>query len=229
MTKIVTSLLRLIHRSKNGVFKLAVALLIMSCIIGSSEITRAQHLKEKFKVVNRMISLDKKSGTIHLNEAEGAGIAWINHKEFIEGTIEFDVKGKDKIQGSFVGIAFHGLNDSTYESIYFRPFNFRASDPDRKSHAVQYIANPGYDWPKLRAEFPNKYEQPISPAPDPNQWFHVKITVSGELICVYVNSGKQPVLKVKSLTHTHGKMIGYWLGNGSGGDWKNLKIINSGL
>lgn len=111
----------------------------------------------------------------------------------------------------------------------FRPFNFCASDPDRKSQAVQYIANPGYDWPKLPAEFPNKYEQPISPAPDPNHWFHVKITVSGELINVYVNRGKQPVLKVKSLAHTRGKMIGYWVGNSSGGDWKNLKIINSGL
>lgn len=227
MTKIVTSLLRLIHCSKNGVFKTTVSLLIMSSIIGGTEVTRAQNLKEKYKVVNRVINLDKKSGVIQLNEAEGAGIAWINNKEFTEGTIEFEVKGKDKFQGSFLGIAFHGLNDSIYESIYFRPFNFRASDPDRKSHAVQYIANPAYDWPKLRASFPNQYEQPISPAPDPNQWFHVKIIVAGEFVSVYVNNSKQPVLKVKSLSHTHGKMIGYWAGNGSGGDWKNLKLINS--
>lgn len=224
MTKIVTSLLRLLHPGKERIFKTAVSLLMISCMISSFKIARAQNLKEKFNVVNRAVSLDKKSGAVHLNEAEGAGIAWLKGKVFTKGIIEFEVKGKDEFQASFVGIAFHGVNDSIYESIYFRPFNFRAADPVRKSHAVQYIAVPGYDWPKLRDGFPNRYEQPVSPAPDPNQWFRVKIIVAEELISVYVNNGKQPVLKVRSLTHTRGKWIGYWVGNASGGDWRNLKI-----
>gem|GEM_PF-6071604 len=34
-----------------------------------------------------------------------------------------------------------------YEAVYFRPFNFRSSDPVRKGHAVQYVANPGcFGW-----------------------------------------------------------------------------------
>src|SRR5882672_8119289 len=121
---------------------------------------------DQYQVVNRQltISLD---GIVHLSEVDGVGIAWIKQKEFKQGVIEFDAKGKDKLQGSFVGIAFHGLNDSTYEAVYFRPFNFRATDPQRHAHAVQYIANPQYDWSKLRADYPGKYEQPISPAPDP--------------------------------------------------------------
>lgn len=209
---------------KKRTFRAAVTLLIMSSIIGASTIAGAQDLKSKFKVVNRNLSLDKKSGAVHLNASENAGIAWIKGREFTKGTIEFDVKGQDKFQGSFVGIAFHGLNDTTYQSVYFRPFNFRATDPVRKAHAVQYIANPDYDWPKLREDFPNKYEQPVSPEPDPDQWFHVKITVSEVLISVDVNRGNQPVLEVKPLVHTGGKMIGYWVGNGSEGDWKNLKI-----
>ncbi|MCX2449681.1 hypothetical protein OQX61_00225 [Pedobacter sp. PLR] len=201
------------------------ALLLMICtMVCVSNCVRAQNLKDKFRLVNRTVSLEQKSGAVHLNEMDSAGIAWIIGKEFTKGTIEFDLKGKDEFQGSFVGIAFHGLNDTTYESVYFRPFNFRSTDSNRKAHAIQYTALPAYDWPILRENFPNKYEQPISAAIDPNQWFHVKIQISANQVSVYVNGAKQPALDVRSLAHTQGKMIGYWVGNGSGGNWKNLKI-----
>src|SRR6202035_5510356 len=108
-------------------------------------------LQKKYKVVNRIISPGTITGSVHLNEAENPGIAWITGQEFTYGVIELDVKGKDPFQQSFVGIAFHGLNDSTYEAIYFRHFNFQSTDAVRKAHAVQYIADPQYDWPKLRA------------------------------------------------------------------------------
>lgn len=200
------------------------SLMIIGSIINGAKIARAQDLKGKFKVVNRTVSLDKKSAAIHLNQTEGVGIAWINGKTFIKGVIEFDVKGKNEFQGSFVGIAFHGLNDTTYESVYFRPFNFRSTDPVRKAHAVQYIASPKYDWPELRADFPNKYEKPVVPELDPNQWFHVKIIVSETKISVYVDGSNSAVLEVDSLLKTGGKMIGYWAGSGSGGSWRNLRI-----
>jgi hypothetical protein len=183
--------------------------------------------QQKYKVVNRQLT-SVNAGGVHLSEAPGAGVAWINGKQFTRGAIEFDVKGRDKLQASFVGIAFHGVNDSTYECVYFRPFNFRAADPERKGHAVQYIALPGYDWPKLRAGFPNKYEQPITPAPDPDAWLHVRIEVSDKLIAVYVNHSAVPSLKVSPLVNLQGKMIGCWAGNGSDGDWKNIKVISAG-
>jgi hypothetical protein len=176
-----------------------------------------------YVVVNRSLSTDAPAGSIHLNEADGAGIAWLKGRQFTVGTIEFDIKGKDAFQQSFVGFAFHGLNDTTYEAIYFRPFNFHSPDPARKAHAVQYIANPAYDWPRLRAEFPNKYEQPIAAAPDPNAWFHAKIVVTAEKISVFVNGDKDPCLVVTPLVHTNGQQLGYWVGNGSAGDWKNFR------
>jgi hypothetical protein len=182
-----------------------------------------EDLQKKYTVVNREISAGT-DGSIHLNEKDGVGIAWINGQQFTTGTIECDIKGKDVLQASFVGIVFHGVNDTTYETVYFRPFNFRADDPLRKSHAVQYIASPVYDWPKLRKEYPGKYEQPISPAPDPNTWFHARIEVSSKAIRVFVNGNTQPSLVVEPLVHTNGTMIGYWAG-GTDGDWKNFKII----
>lgn len=208
---------------KISLYTIAIIIFIITCFISELKTACAQDLQKKYKVFNRTISLDGE--IIHLNEAEGPGIAWIIGKTFTQGTIEFDEKGKDEFQRSFVGIAFHGVNDTTYEAIYFRPFNFRATDPVRKAHAVQYIANPNYDWPKLRADFPNKYEQPVSSDLDPNQWFHVKVNVSDKKISVYVNGDNKAVLGVESLVDMSGKMIGFWVGNGSAGDWKNLKIV----
>jgi hypothetical protein len=185
----------------------------------------AQDLKQRYIVVNRLLTPGADPGSIHLNEVDGVGIAWLRGKEFTTGSIEFDIKGKDVLQHSFVGVAFHGVDDTTYEAVYFRPFNFRATDPVRKAHAVQYIASPNYDWPRLRADYPNKYEQPLSPAPDPEQWIHVRMLVESKKISVYVNNSKQPALTVEPpLVNTNGKKIGIWAGNTSGGDWKNLKI-----
>lgn len=207
---------------RKSLLKSAAAFCMISAMIFSSNIAEAQQSKEKLKAVNRKVTVDKQSGAVQLNEMDKVGIAWLIGKEFTTGTIEFDLKGKDELQGSFLGIAFHGMNDSSYEAVYFRPFNFRATDPLRKSHGVQYIASPKFDWPKLRSEFPNQYEQPVSSDIDPNQWFHVKIVVAADKIRVYAN--EKTVLELKPLVKTKGKMIGYWAGDGSGGEWKNLKI-----
>lgn len=183
--------------------------------------------KEDLTVVNRTLSLAHEGATqvIHLDAKDDNGVAWIKGQQFTEGTIEVDIKGRDVLQHSFVGIAFHGTDNKTFEVIYFRPFNFRATDPVRKSHAVQYVALPGYDWEKLRTEHPGQYEKPVEPAPEPSQWFHTRIEVQGATVKVFVNSNATPSLTVQELVHTKGKMIGYWVGNTSDGDWKNLKII----
>lgn len=187
----------------------------------------AQQKTEKdFNTYNRHLSIKTEgaSQVIYLDENDNDGIAWISGKRFTNGTIDVDIKGHDVLQRSFLGIAFHGVNDTTFEVIYFRPFNFRATDAERKVHAVQYIAVPQFDWPKLRSEHHNQYEKGVNPIPDPTGWFHARIVVRGESIKVYVNGSATPSLAITSLTHTGGKMIGYWVGNGSDGSWKNLKI-----
>ncbi|MDB5142877.1 MAG: hypothetical protein JWQ66_1590 [Mucilaginibacter sp.] len=199
-------------------FTSAMLLITLNCFGQSSD-----ELQKKYTVVNRTISAGTDAGSVHLNDKVGTGLAWMKNKQFTYGTIEFDIKGKDELQASFVGIAFHGVNNTTYETVYFRPFNFRANDPVRQAHSVQYIASPNYEWSKLRQEFPGKYEQPIKPAPDPNAWLHARITVDSKNIKVYVNGGIKPSLIVEPLVHTDGKMIGLWAG-GTDGDWKNLKI-----
>lgn len=186
--------------------------------------------KGELRPVNCMISpLSGETGKkgVHMNDRPGQGIAWLGNGNFGSGTIEFDVRGKDVVQHSFVGIAFHGLNDSTFEVVYLRPFNFRAGDPVRQSHAVQYICVPKHDWDVLRATYPGKYERAIEPAPDPNGWVHVKVVVQGKRIGVYINRHEKPSLVVDQLEDLDSGKIGLWAGNTSGGDWANVTVEGS--
>lgn len=210
--------------------KLTLSLLAMLCLtveLVGQQFTKPLLQMEKLESNNREFSIlkdDKGKNYIQVKGQSNAGVVWVKDILFESGTIEFDVRGKDVLQESFVGIAFHGTNDTTYQAHYFRPFNFRAKDPIRKKHAVQYIALPDSDWPYLKEEFPDIYEAPMPTEIDPNDWFSVKIVVTKDTITTFVNSGQNPVIKVKSLQTLSLDKIGFWTGNDSDGDFANLKI-----
>jgi len=124
-----------------------------------------------------------------------AGWALASGVEFGTGTIEIELKGKNVKQESFLGIAFNVVDEKTFEAVYFRPFNFKA-DGDFKRRAVQYIAWPDNTWNKLRKDKPGKFEGPISPVPDPDGWFRVRVEVVEKQVHVFVNNVKEPCLTV---------------------------------
>jgi hypothetical protein len=151
------------------------------------------------------------------------GIAWLKDVNFSNGTIEIDLRGKDVMQKSFIGIAFHGVDTTTYDAIYFRPFNFLSGDPVRKIHAVQYISQPDFPWDRLRDEHNGVYEKAVTPAPSPTDWFHARIEVKESQITVYVNNAPTPSLTVNKLNTRKEGMIGIW-NEGLNGDFANLVI-----
>jgi hypothetical protein len=153
-------------------------------------------------------------------------VIWLEGVNFTEGTIECDILGQSNPRGSnFPGIAFHGENDTTYECVYFRPFNFRAENPENAGHAVQYTSHPEWPWQKLRAEKTGQYEKPIAPPPDGDAWFHAKIVVSAKKVSVFVNDAAKPSLEVERLTDRSGGKVAIWGGDaGVGGRFANLKI-----
>jgi hypothetical protein len=215
----------------NRIVCIACSLLVSTLTYGQQTVDLVGLAQQnRYTLENRSLTVlaeETKPG-VRLEEKQNSkeGVAWLPNLSFSEGTIELDIRGKDVLQRSFVGIAFHGSGERSYDAIYFRPFNFRAADPVRHSHAVQYIALPTYDWPVLRKEFPDQYEQPIEPATDPNDWFHARIVVDQQTVSVFVNGNAKPSLVVKKLNDRRDGRIGLWVGAGSGGDFANLKITS---
>ncbi len=178
------------------------------------------------RIHNRHITsfTDGNRAALRFDEQPGDGVGWWPETKFTDGAIEFDARGKDVFQKSFVGVAFHGVDEKTFDAVYFRPFNFRAADPARRNHAVQYIAMPDHDWQLLRNKYPEKYEKPASPAPAPDEWFHVRIVVAHPKVSVFVNDANEPSLAVEQLSGRKTGWIGLWVGNNSGGEFANLKV-----
>jgi hypothetical protein len=145
--------------------------------------------------------------------------------EFTNGVIEFDALGQSgPPQSNFLGVAFRIVDERIHDAVYFRPFNFRADDAERKAHAVQYISHPNYRWFVLRRDKPGQYEKPIVPAPDGDTWFHTRIVIERPKVSVYVGDAEEPSLVVEELSDRKGGGIGLWVGPGQGGYLANLKI-----
>ncbi len=182
---------------------------------------------ERIKVFRRTLDVTKAGAPdgVFLDAADDYGVAWIEGASFAQGTIEVEVRGEDKPGESFVGIAFHGQDNKTFEAVYLRPFNFRAVEADHRSHAVQYISLPGHDWAELRRRHPGVYESAVSPAPVPDAWVRLRLVVDGEGVAAYVNGAAEPSLRVRRLGGVRAGKVGLWVGNGSDGRFRGLRVV----
>jgi len=215
---------------KISIPSISVTVMILTCCTCSSS---AQTLTPDLKAVPDGKGWKGSIGATKLIEKDGAAaiefnkpgqnVVWLAGFEFSAGSIEFDAKGKSAPpQSSFVGVAFRVVEAATHDAVYFRPFNFRAADTEKKSHAVQYISEPQWSWQKLRQEKPGQFEKPIDPAPDGDAWFHAKIIIEKRQVRVYVNGATEPSLVVNELSERPGGSVGLWC-NGYG-VIANLKI-----
>jgi len=184
----------------------------------------------RWKITGRTASVADVKGkhALKLSEGPGMGVVWLDGYEFSNGTIEVDMLGRSQpVQGSFLGIAFRVVDGETQDSVYFRPFNFRATDPDRHKHAVQYVSHPGWPWQKLRTEHPDMYEKALDPAPDGDEWFHARVVVERPKVTVFVNGASTPSLTVTELSDRTKGSVGLWVGEGSGGSFANFRVTRS--
>jgi hypothetical protein len=156
----------------------------------------------------RFIKIEKELRPGQMPGKGEEGVIWLPVNEFSQGTIELVVRGRDILQGSFVGLAFHAVNDSTFDNVYCRPFNFRTVDPVRKIHALQYVYVPTYDWQKLRAEQNGKYEKGIATPPAATDWFTLTVQVEGNNVKAFINHEELPSLAVKKLNQTTKGRVG---------------------
>ncbi len=181
---------------------------------------------EGWTLSNRAASVEMEGGrTVVVFDAKvGDGAAWLDGVEFRNGTIEVMIRGKNNPGRSFVGVAFRGVDNETYDAIYFRPFNFLADNDLSRSHMVQYVSHPEFTWSRLREEFTDVYENPLPNPPDPDAFFKARIVIEKPQIRVYVGDETEPCLVVDELTDRPGGRIGLWMGNGSDGDFAELVL-----
>jgi len=178
---------------------------------------------QRLRVANRTATRIQDRNGVRLSAASGNGVAWVEGTDFQSGTIEVDVRGREFLGQTFVGVAFHRKDDNTYEAVYVRPFNFRASDPIRKQHAVQYITLPEFDYDRLRKDLPEEFENPIDASVGPTDWVKLRVVV-GVRIQIYVGAVSEAALEVRKLGQLYGGQVGLWVGNDSGGDFANLVV-----
>lgn len=180
----------------------------------------------KITVFNRDCTIIQENSTkfLRLPDKEGEGLVWLPIKEFKNGTIRVEMRGKDVYQRSFVGIAFYGLNDSTYDAIYCRPFNFQTTDSVRRIHAIQYISQPAYPWRRLRAEQNGVFENEILNAPKPTDWFTMRIVIANDSIKAFINQADKPSLVVKKLHNREKGRVGIFVADRSDGDFKSVVV-----
>jgi hypothetical protein len=168
------------------------------------------------------------TGVVYLNPADDYGVAWISGLDFSNGTIELEIKGQNGPGRSFVGVAFHGQDNKTFDAVYLRPFNFQAAEADHRGHSIQYISLPDHDWSDLRKTHPGKYEAALNPAPQPDSWVKLKVVVEGKRVSAFVNNADKPALSIERLSDRHEGKLGLWVGNDSDGWFRDLKISTTG-
>lgn len=150
-------------------------------------------------------------------------IVWLKDVNFKQGRIDVDLRGKDVFLNSFLGIAFHGVDTTTCDILYFRPFNFRHEDTLRRKWSVAYMSLPDNDYARLRKVHPQMYENAVSPVPRADEWFHATLVLKGKKLSVYVNHSSKPSLEVTLLNERTDGLFGIY-GDGLPEDFANLTI-----
>jgi hypothetical protein len=83
---------------------------------------------------------------------------------------------------------------------------------------------PEFDWPVLRAKFPEEFERSVHPSISPTEWVPLRIRVGPDRVQVFVGNVANTTMEVRKLGTLDRGMVGLWVGNNSDGDFANLRI-----
>jgi hypothetical protein len=220
----------LMHCADRTLARFAALLLVLaatSTVGGAQSSVDLAKVPTEWRSVGRAPTLVTESGrpVLRVDEAAGSGMVWTPNPPFTDGEIELNVRGRNVVQKSFVGIAFHVQDDSTFDVVWLRPFNFRATEAAKRGHSVQFASYPAFPWQRLRAEHPGAFEAEVPESVDPDGWVHVRVTVHGVEVRVFLNGSAQPVLTILSPSRRENRGgIGLFVGDNSNGAFADLHV-----
>lgn len=181
----------------------------------------AENAQHQGRTAIRLLEADK--------SRSDRGLAILNGVTFKDGTLEVEVAGRRGPHAvpddrGFIGLAFRVTPDAErFEYIYLRPDNGRAQDQVRRNHSTQYSSHPDFPWPRMRKEFPERYESYVDL--EYGAWTRMRIVVAGTSARLFVHDATQPALVVNDLKlgATEGG-VALWIGAGTEGFFSNLRI-----
>jgi len=131
------------------------------------------------------------------------GVAAVKNAQFTDGVIEFDISFTE--ERGFMGAVWRMQDFENYEEFYLRPH--QSGQPDANQY--QPVFNGLTAW---QLYYGDGYAALVRY--DFNQWFHVKIVVSGKNAEIYIEDMEKPALFVNELKRdTRSGRVGLSAGN----------------
>src|SRR5215467_9439052 len=162
---------------------------------------------EKWIMVNRAASSVeyRNQQAVKFDPRPGVGLAWIEGLRFSVGKIDLNIAAAPQD----VGIAFHVQNDREFEAVCFQVGNEARDEGASQRVIVKYLST----YPDRNANHEAQFDLPYSQS---GEWFKVRISISKEVIAVFISGGNIPTLSVD--TSGRGAVygsVGLWIGPGS--------------
>jgi hypothetical protein len=173
--------------------------------------------------------MGRKCVRITVDGEDNEALALLTGTDFHDGVIEAEIALKITTPAGvrypgFIGIAFRARPDAShYELFYVRPGNSDSADQAQRNHSVQYVAEPGFGWYRLRREWPSIYESHAQLAME--TWTKVRIEVAGRGAKLYLHGSSKPSLIIDGLKgeDLHGA-VGLWGFTHEEAYFSNLRI-----
>jgi hypothetical protein len=171
---------------------------------GSGESRRAG---ERWILVNRAASSVeyRNQQAVSFDSRPGAGLAWVEGLRFSVGKIDLSIAATPQD----VGIAFHVRNEREFEAVCFHVGNEAQDESASQRVVVKYLSTD----PDRNANHEAQFDIPYSQS---GEWFKARISISKEVVAVFISGGNIPTLSVDASGRgaVYGS-VGLWIGPGS--------------
>lgn len=161
----------------------------------------------EWRLINRAASNVEYKGqpAAQFDSRVSEGLAWVEGLRFSIGKIDLDIAAVKQD----AGIAFHVQNEREFEAICFHVGEEARSEDESQSVVVRYLST-GSD---RNADHEARFDLPYSQS---GEWFKARVSISREVIAVFINGSNVPCLRVDNSTggEIYGS-VGLWIGAGS--------------
>jgi hypothetical protein len=163
--------------------------------------------EEKWILVNRAASIVEyvNRHAVRFDSRSREGLAWIDGLRFYTGKIDLNIAAAPQD----VGIAFHIRSEREFEAVCFHVGAEARNEGESQRVVVKYLST----CPDRKASRESHFDLPYGRS---GEWFKARISISREVIAVFIDGGNLPTLRVGASEggEVYGS-VGLWIGPGS--------------